>query len=47
MKNSDGVAEPAPIGVQMITRYKGDQAPEMMERRSRREDSKLGGQTPG
>jgi len=26
-----GVAEPAPIGVQMITRHKGDQAPCGME----------------
>ncbi len=24
-----GVAEPAPIGVQTITRYKGDQAPRL------------------
>jgi hypothetical protein len=26
-----GVAEPAPIGVQMITRNKGDQAPDMRD----------------
>jgi hypothetical protein len=26
MKEQQGVAEPSPIGVQMITRYKGDQA---------------------
>jgi len=46
-KSSHGVAEPAPIGVQMITRHKGDQAPYMMERRSRPKDSKLSGQNPG
>jgi hypothetical protein len=46
-KGSHGVAEPAPIGVQMITRHKGYQAPYMMERRSRVKDSKLSGQTLG
>ena len=30
-KISEGVAEPPPIGVQMITRLKGDQAPQVME----------------
>ncbi len=31
IESSHGVAEPAPIGVQMITRNKGDQAPDMMD----------------
>jgi hypothetical protein len=30
-KSLHGVAEPAPIGVQTITRNKGDQAPDMRD----------------